>query len=622
MGSLLMPRTWTATQFTDPAGGHASCIVALWLSPDQAIALAAAGGEPPDSLHITLLCIEDAADLSDIQIAHLLSTCDNIAAFTPPLAGEVTGMGRFYANDNNDGQDVIFAIPSLPEVVDLRERLEDELGWSRADVEISDDFGFLPHITLAYVAPGASSPVDAVATIPLRFDALTVCIGDRQTVIPLRGWSDGPMCYADPVRLSEGGLFFTEVKMTEPPEWLPLLPAPGDYLHPEWGTISMSSERIQRLVNSVDQGIYQSSIPVDAEHDLDVSGALGWFSKTRVNPDGSADVQVDWTERGKAMLADDRFRYVSPTFWFEWTDPASSTVHEDVITGLALCTRPFFKDLAIDRAALVASERGAATPSLSLVRHDGEPVRFVASERAAKPAPEVKKMTSPSPLAADDPNAIVDPNAANDGNAASPTLPSYDQWSALQVPGADMSLTAYATYLLKWAKQADSAGGAKAAVAATENNVTFAQQFSDVVKRLNASEGELDKMRKANQRKEFTDEVMGRSDANNIRWFGDVETHVGILESLPDGQRQKYIESQREQAKRLTAALGKERGSDAPGDADNSFRDKLDAKARKFAEEKGVTHAQAVQAVLASDKELRRQYVTSERNRTPSFDEE
>jgi hypothetical protein len=396
----------------------------------------------------------------------------------------------------------------------------------------------------------------------LRFDALTVAIGEQQTTIPLRGWRDGEMCYADAAALGEGGHFFTEIQFTEPPEWLPLLPTPGDYLHPTWGTVEMSAERIDRLVASVNEKIYQDAIPVDAEHDLDVSGALGWFSQARVNADGSADVQVEWTERGKSMLADDRFRYVSPTLWSEWTDPATSAVHEDVVTGLALCTRPFFKSLSIDRAALVASERGADVPSLSLVRHDGEPVRFVASERADLPAPEVNPMSQPDAKPTD----------------AKPTA-TAQEFSELKQQFADLS----------------------AKLTASEERANKADE------RATAAETRVTTLEQAKRRKEFTDEVLGRSDANDIRWFGDVESHVAILEALGDEPRQKYIEQQREQAKRLTAAMGKELGSDAP--AGGGALAEVMAKAKKYREEHpGQSIEQAIVAVTEAEPGLARRY--------------
>ena len=294
-----------------------------------------------------------------------------------------------------------------------------------------------------------------------------------------------------------------------------------------------------------------------------------------------------------------------------WTNKLTREEIPDVVTGLALCTKPFFKDLSIDRTALVASERGKGLPTLSLVRHDGEPVRFVASERAATSAPEVHKMALPipntSPIAdpTETPDIDFDPNADADGNAADPTLPTYDQWAAVQVSGGDLSLTAYVKFLSKWVAQAESGngkGGAAApggtAVAASENNSILIRQFGDVVKRLTASEKEVAAMRDVNETKAYTDEVMGRSDANNIRWFGEVETHVGILKALPATQRQKYIDSQREQAKRLTAAIGKEVGSDAPADASTGGAAKAVSIAQKLmSENTGMSFTDAMRRV-------------------------
>lgn len=620
-----MARTWTKAQFSEPDGAPSGCIVALWLSPDQASALSSIAGQPAESLHVTLLHLGDADDLTDIQIAHILSTVDDVAAFWPPVEGDITGIGRFYASENSDGQDVIVALPSLPDLDKLRSRLRDDINWSGAQLDdCEDDFGFLPHITLAYVAPGAMSPINAIATIPLRFDGLTVCIGDAQTTIPFRGWMDGEMCYADAAQIGSGGMLFNEVHFTEPPEWLPLFPAPGDHLHPEYGVISLTPDRIERLVASINNGVYQSSIPIDAipinaehnEDDLKEQGALGWFKEARINADGSADVRIDnWTGRGSELLIDDRYRFVSPEFYTVWTDKKTLVQTPDVVTGLALCTRPFFKDLSIDRTALVASERGKGTPTLSLVRHDGEPVRFVASERGSNPAPEVSKMALPTPNTSPiadpttTPDIDFDPNADTDGNAADPTLPTYDQWAAVQVAGGDMSLTAYVKFLSKWVAQAESGNGKSGAdapggtaVAASENSAILVRQFSDVVKRLSASEKEVAAMKAKEQRKTFTDEVRGKSVENDGNpWTGNVEEHVEILESLPADKRAKYIARERERAVAQRAsdkALGTGIGSDAPADASGAGAAKAVSIAQKLmTENKGMTFTDAMRRV-------------------------
>jgi hypothetical protein len=76
----------------------------------------------------------------------------------------------------------------------------------------------------------------------------------------------------------------------------------------------------------------------------------------RQNADGSADAQVEWTDRGRAFFKDDRFRYFSPEWYDRWEDPATRAQHSDVAIGGAICTRPFFKPPAL--RPLFASEQG------------------------------------------------------------------------------------------------------------------------------------------------------------------------------------------------------------------------------------------------------------------------
>jgi len=139
--------------------------------------------------------------------------------------------------------------------------------------------------------------------------------------------------------------------------WIPFLPKPGSYEHPKFGAVVIDLDRNKRMVESVKSQVYQEKVPLDLEHDLKVSGAVGWISDMRMNEDGSADAFVEWTDRGQEVLKGNRFRYISPEWFRQWKDPASGVEHQDVVAGGALTTRPFFKDKVL--RALVASERGA-----------------------------------------------------------------------------------------------------------------------------------------------------------------------------------------------------------------------------------------------------------------------
>lgn len=570
-------RHWSPLTFADPAG-HTGVLIALWLAPEAADALAVEGGEPAASLHLTLAMLaQPAAELTDLQLARLLTTVDDLAAWTAPLSGEITGMGRFYAGDGSDGQDVVFAIPSVRGLAQLRTRICDELGYAGLPVKTERDF--VPHVTLAYVEPGAPSPVEAVPTIPLAFGAITVAVGDRMTTVPLRGWTDGAMTCADAAVLGEGGRFFTELReFVEPPEWLPLLPAPGEYLHPTWGMIALPPERIERLVASVNEGIYQDSIPVDAEHELEVSGALGWFSRARVNPDGSADVKVEWNDRGRQLLEDDRFRYVSPTFWPVWTDPATQQEHEDVVTGLALCTRPFFKSLSVDRA-LVASETGG-TRTLSLVRHAGEPVRFVAKEKAPRASKESDMLS----------DKIITPQQFTELEG---------RYTALEQRFTDLSskhddlLQKFTASETARAAAETKAAEAEARVKALEDDKRR-QRFRELV----IGGGKLDK-----DKPQFFSAKPGEE---------GIAYHVAMLESFGDDEAkiQAYVEEERAKARALMAATvnRQEFGSDAPGDGGSSATDKLTSLARTRATEKGVSFSEAMAQLEKEQPQLFAEY--------------
>lgn len=552
-----------------------SAMVGLWLDAETAAALAIDGGEPAAALHLTLCLLEtDAANLTDVQVARLLTTVDDLAAFTPPLEGSIAGMGRFYASDSSDGQDVVFAIPDLPKLSDVRQRLCDNLGY--AGLACKQTHGHVPHVTLAYVAPGAASPVDAVPTLPLRFAALTVVVGDRMTSIPLRGWYDGPMVYADAAVLGEGHRFFTELQSyIEPPAWLPLLPTPGSYVHPSYGGVELPADRIARLVASINNGVYQPAIPIDISHnqdDLELNGALGWFGEARVNADGSADVKVEWTPRGEAALREDRFRYVSPEFILQWQNATGETF-DDVVLGLALCPNPFFKDLAIDRA-VVASERGAAVPTLSLVSRypeTGEPLRFVARDKQAHGAPEDHEMTDKAPTAQQ--FADLDQKLS--------TL--SQSFTDLQGKHADLQQ-----------KFTESETARVAAETAAE---TY--------------KADVDALKAERTIQQFTAEIRGDGPTSTSKpaFLGDEAKHLRILQAFSDDElRADYIATQREQARRfISAAIKPVMGSDAPGESGGGA-DKLTALARSRATEKGITFSEAMTQIEKEQPQLFAEY--------------
>ncbi|MBT9173450.1 MAG: hypothetical protein DDT21_01851 [Syntrophomonadaceae bacterium] len=149
---------------------------------------------------------------------------------------------------------------------------------------------------------------------------------------------------------------FIEHEFVEPEQWIPYLPLPGELKHKKYGDVSFTLEKANRLVDGFKQGIYQSRIPIDAEHQTKLSGAVGWITDMRVNDNGSVDALTEWTDRGIKLLANKRFRYMSPEFYPLWIDPFTEEVHKDVAVGAAITTRPYIKESYL--RSLIATERG------------------------------------------------------------------------------------------------------------------------------------------------------------------------------------------------------------------------------------------------------------------------
>ena len=149
---------------------------------------------------------------------------------------------------------------------------------------------------------------------------------------------------------------FMPVSMAEAPDWIPYLPKPGTFRHPRYGEIAISADRNRDFVQKFNQGVYQHQIPLDAEHETKLSGAMGWINQLRTNEDGSADARVAWTDRGRSMLDQQRFKFISPEWYDKWEDPATGKTISNVAIGGALTTRPYFK--AGSLRPLVASEIG------------------------------------------------------------------------------------------------------------------------------------------------------------------------------------------------------------------------------------------------------------------------
>lgn len=358
------------------------------------------------------------------------------------------------------------------------------------------------------------------------------------------------------------------------PRWIPFLPKPGDYQHKKYGDVAITSERNQTMVDGVKSHVYQDHIPIDAEHQSKLSGAVAWLTDMRMNDDGSADAFVEFTTRGQKLLETDSFRYVSPEWFDEWPDPVDGKIHADVVIGGAITTRPFFKDKAL--RALVASEAGIE----------------IISKEEQMPDP---KVTDPKdPKTATDP-AVTDPKAGDP--PAAKTFSEEEHNAAV-------------------AAAVETAKAEASAAAKTETEKTFSEQLSTETKAREAAEARVTALEAKDRSKRFSELVSGRGGASDgAPWGGDADKQVSILETLATqfGEESEpfktYVEQQTAVATQIKTSVFTEIGhSGSPsttggGDDPDS---KIDVMARKHMTEAGdkgrkITLSQAYSEVMETD---------------------
>lgn len=171
---------------------HPCAMIAFFLPLASARWLAMLGGEKAEDLHLTLAALGpvDALPLSE-QRETVRGVVAEFAAGRPPLPAKLTGFGRF----QTDGEpDALYLNVDAPELPAFRQGLVEAL--ARAGVMLSQEHGFTPHITLAYLpravetpwvlSPPSGPPGDDDAA-DLDINLLTLCWGDERQVFALSG---------------------------------------------------------------------------------------------------------------------------------------------------------------------------------------------------------------------------------------------------------------------------------------------------------------------------------------------------------------------------------------------------------------------------------------------------
>lgn len=160
---------------------HTEAMIALYPPPALAEALAVPGGEPADELHVTLAYLGEAADLTVGQLDTISKVVQAVTVAAKPITCRVSGLGRFNAPEGEP--EPWYASVDAPGLTELRTTLVKALRANQIDVP--NDHGFTPHMTLSYLLPGTPAPYDAVPDNVFLARALYVVLADNPTAYPL-----------------------------------------------------------------------------------------------------------------------------------------------------------------------------------------------------------------------------------------------------------------------------------------------------------------------------------------------------------------------------------------------------------------------------------------------------
>ncbi|MEA2056901.1 MAG: phage protease [Patescibacteria group bacterium] len=122
----------------------------------------------------------------------------------------------------------------------------------------------------------------------------------------------------------------------------------GHWEHSVYGTVEITEQDIDKFVENFNKKVRKIDIAIDQEHEP-TKGAAGWFKELKkVVENGITKLKatIEWTGLGKQLLNDGVYRYFSPEFDYNYEDPETHEVYENVLLGGGLTNRPYFKNLA------------------------------------------------------------------------------------------------------------------------------------------------------------------------------------------------------------------------------------------------------------------------------------
>jgi len=158
-------------------------MIAMFLPPALAEAIAIPGGEEPEALHLTLAYLGDASLLSEDTISRLFTKIGRIAATITEFKAELGGIGLFAPSAGSSKEPFYASVdaPDLPKLHQFICKALQEVGAPAAS-----DHGFTPHVTLKYLASNDALPIPRIQRQPIDFTAISIVVAGQRIDLPFR----------------------------------------------------------------------------------------------------------------------------------------------------------------------------------------------------------------------------------------------------------------------------------------------------------------------------------------------------------------------------------------------------------------------------------------------------
>jgi len=201
-GDVVAVPTEPKTDSLDETGAPPVAIVLpLGSLSEEAYAMLGPTALRAADLHLTLAYLGRRV-LTDDEANALVRALNRWAEGLAPIPALLNGVGRF-SGEGDDGDPVYLSVDA-PRVTMERPSLLAVL--RDAGFRPVMTHGFVPHVTITYVAPSEPTPLVRVKPIEVRFTSVALWAGSRRVEVPLRSDYDTPEpAFRDPPSIAQDG---------------------------------------------------------------------------------------------------------------------------------------------------------------------------------------------------------------------------------------------------------------------------------------------------------------------------------------------------------------------------------------------------------------------------------